>query len=155
MDTTDNFLKSDDVLSCSESALMFQCTFKVSEFLTIMQTKLQEEKLFSEDGLDCELLSPGKTWKKGKLKFRLEFCPEEPEPAEPTTPNGSAEPETPLINYGPVTEPFPVEPTDNLDSAVEPTDDTDPAVESPATSEPDYPLPVLLDGHPKSLGMWS
>ncbi|MDQ2099753.1 MAG: KGK domain-containing protein [Tychonema bourrellyi B0820] len=70
------FLQEDDVLSTPASALMYQCTFKVSEFLTIMQSKLLEERLFL-DGMDCELLSSGKSWTKGKVIVRLEFCPDE------------------------------------------------------------------------------
>ncbi len=72
------FLQEDDVLSTPASALMYQCTFKVSEFLTIMQSKLLEERLFV-DGMDCELLSSGKSWTKGKVIVRLEFCPDEDE----------------------------------------------------------------------------
>ena len=72
------FLQEDDVLSTPASALMYQCTFKVSEFLTIMQSKLLEERLFV-DGMDCELLSSGKAWTKGKVIVRLEFCPDEDE----------------------------------------------------------------------------
>lgn len=74
----DNFeaLHEGDVISTSGSSLMFQCTFKVSEFMTILHSKLEEESLFSE-GIDCEVLSPGKQWRKGKIQLRLEFCPEE------------------------------------------------------------------------------
>lgn len=72
------FLREDDVLSTPASALMYQCTFKVSEFLTIMQSKLLEERLFL-DGMDCELLSAGKAWTKGKVRVRLEFYADEQE----------------------------------------------------------------------------
>ncbi len=74
MDDSQIFLKEDDVLSAPTSALMYQCTFKASEFMTVMQSKLQEQNLFS-DGMDCEVLSAGKDWTKGKLRMRLEFCP--------------------------------------------------------------------------------
>ena len=78
MDESPIFPQEDDVLSAPTSALMYQCTFKVSEFMAIMQSKLVEEKLFSE-GMDCELLSAGKKWRKGKLRMRLEFSQIEPE----------------------------------------------------------------------------
>ena len=78
MDESPIFPQEDDVLSAPTSALMYQCTFKVSEFMTVMQSKLVDEKLFS-DGMDCELLSAGKNWRKGKLRMRLEFSPSEPE----------------------------------------------------------------------------
>jgi len=71
-------LHAGDVISTSGSSLMFQCTFKVSEFMTILHSKLEEESLFSE-GIDCEVLSPGKQWRKGKIQLRLEFCPDEEE----------------------------------------------------------------------------
>lgn len=69
-------LNDNDVIHTGASALMFQCTFKVSEFLSIMESKLEEEHLF-EDGIDCDLLSPGQSWQKGKFRIRLEFCPED------------------------------------------------------------------------------
>jgi hypothetical protein len=71
-------LHEEDVISTSGSSLMFQCTFKVSEFMTILHSKLEEESLFSE-GIDCEVLSPGKKWRKGKIQLRLEFCPDDEE----------------------------------------------------------------------------
>lgn len=69
-------LHENDVISTSGSSLMFQCTFKVSEFMTILHSKLEEESLFSE-GIECEVLSPGKQWRKGRIQLRLEFCPDE------------------------------------------------------------------------------
>ncbi|MEB3885109.1 KGK domain-containing protein [Lyngbya sp. CCY1209] len=68
-------LDDDDVIHTGASALMFQCTFKVSEFLTIMQSKLEEEHIFGE-GIECELLSPGRDWQKGKFRLCLEFLGE-------------------------------------------------------------------------------
>ena len=71
-------LKDSDVVCTSSSALMYQCTFKVSEYLTIIQTKLEAEQLLAE-GLECELLRPNQPWIKGKIKLRLEFEPDEAE----------------------------------------------------------------------------
>jgi hypothetical protein len=65
MDESPIFPQEDDVVSAPTSALMYQCTFKVSEFMAIMQSKLVDEKLFS-DGMDCELLSAGKRLDKRK-----------------------------------------------------------------------------------------
>ncbi|MDY7023130.1 MAG: KGK family protein, partial [Cyanobacteriota bacterium] len=72
MNYTTKILNNDDVLHTGASALMFQCTFKVSEFLAMMQAKLEEEEIFS-DGLECELLTPGLPWQQGKVKVCLEF----------------------------------------------------------------------------------
>lgn len=42
-----------------------------------VQTSSNE--LFSDDGVECMVLQPyGDGWRKGTLKFRLEFTPEEP-----------------------------------------------------------------------------
>ena len=83
---SDNFqvLHEEDVISTSGSSLMFQCTFKVSEFMTILHSKLEEESLFAE-GIDAEVLCPGKQWRKGKIVLRLEFCPDEEETSVTTT----------------------------------------------------------------------
>lgn len=67
-----HLLKEDDVVTTSSSSLMYQCTFKVSEYLAIIQTKLEAEKLLDE-GLECQILRPTKPWIKGKIKLRLEF----------------------------------------------------------------------------------
>ncbi len=75
METEVHLLNNDDVLSTGASLLMFQCTFKVSEYITMILTRLESENLF-EDGLECQLLKPGSYWKKGKVKFRLEFYTE-------------------------------------------------------------------------------
>lgn len=68
-------LNQDDVLSTSASLLMFQCTFKVSEYITMILTRLESENLF-EDGLECQLLRPGDYWRKGRIKLHLEFLME-------------------------------------------------------------------------------
>ena len=75
METEVNLLSNDDVLSTGASILMFQCTFKVSEYITMILARLESENLF-EDGLECQLLKPGYYWKKGKVKLRLEFYTE-------------------------------------------------------------------------------
>lgn len=71
-------LNEHDVISTSSSHLMFQCTFKVIEFMTIIKEKLEEEENLFIQGIDCEVLSPGKTWQRGKIRLRLEFFPEDP-----------------------------------------------------------------------------
>ncbi len=103
-----SILNDDDVINTSESALMFQCTFKASEFLSIMESKLEEENLFKE-GIDCQLLRPGQSWKTGKFRICLEFCSDEPdveakggipttEYASPTIPSDSGSALPPFMN---------------------------------------------------------
>jgi hypothetical protein len=62
----------DDVIHTGASALMFQCTFKVSEFLAMMQSKLEEEHLFAE-GMNCNILQPNQPWRQGKVRISLQF----------------------------------------------------------------------------------
>ncbi|WP_088242110.1 KGK domain-containing protein [Calothrix rhizosoleniae] len=52
----------------------------------------QSEDLFFIEGIDCEILKPGKSWEKGKLKITIsvEFQPDEPE-VETTTENTNSE----------------------------------------------------------------
>ncbi|HLO50808.1 MAG TPA: KGK domain-containing protein [Kamptonema sp.] len=141
MNSTNNLLNSDDVLSASASALMFQCTFKVSELMTILQSKISDEELFIE-GIDCEVLSPGKNWRKGKVRLRLEFTPDLPEAEDKTDSLEPGEDTVPGDNNG-----YPT--TDNGQESLEPSVDN---------STPIYnPLPVSMypDGHPGSVGMWS
>jgi hypothetical protein len=92
-------LNDNDVISTSESALMFQNTFKVGEYLNIVQTKLEAEPLFGE-GLTCQLLRPGLSWTNGKVKIRLEFVPDEGETTDFNTPT-DGEKGTPSTNFGP------------------------------------------------------
>ncbi|MGB3512635.1 MAG: KGK domain-containing protein [Microcoleaceae cyanobacterium] len=75
MDTEVILLNNDDVLYTSVSLLMFQCTFKVNEYITMILARLESENLF-EDGLECQLLRPGDYWRKGRVKLRLEFATE-------------------------------------------------------------------------------
>ncbi|MBE9094951.1 KGK domain-containing protein [Tychonema sp. LEGE 07203] len=141
MDESQIFLKEDDVLSAPASALMYQCTFKVSEFMTIMQSKLLEQHLFS-DGMDCEVLSAGKNWTKGKLRMRLEFYPVESEvteqkalPASPETSNTT--------------------PAYDQNSSV-PTDTNDePTVADSTQISNNYPVSGYPESNPQSRGMWS
>lgn len=134
MNNTDNLLNSDDVLSASASALMFQCTFKVSELMTILQSKISDEELFI-DGIECELLSPGQNWKKGKVRLRLEFTPDTLEVEDNSYNLGDEEETVPGANNGYQT-------TENGQGNAEPTYN-------------ELPISMYPDGDPESVGMWS
>ena len=142
MDDSQIFLKEDDVLSAPASALMYQCTFKVSELMTIMQSKLVEEKLFS-DGMDCEVLSAGKPWTKGKLKMRLEFSPiDEPELKEQKALPGALEESDTAPAYD--------------QNSSEQTDKDEQLNLSDSTQiSNNFPISRYPDSNPHSLGMWS
>jgi hypothetical protein len=142
MEETTIFLKEDDVLSTPSTALMYQCTFKVSEFMTIMQSKLLEENLFA-DGMDCELLSAGKAWTKGKVRMRLEFCPIEPELEVESAllPPASEEADAEL-NYG----------EDSSEQVEVEPESIDGNLTANSNNFPPFKYP---DNHPQSMGMWS
>lgn len=141
MDDSQIFLKEDDVLSAPASALMYQCTFKVSEFMTIMQSKLLEQHLFS-DGMDCEVLSAGKNWTKGKLRMRLEFYPIESEVTEQKALPASPETSDTTQTYD--------------QNSSFPTDTNDePTVGDSTQISDNYPLSGYPDSNPHSRGMWS
>ena len=141
MEESPIFPQDDDVLSAPTSALMYQCTFKVSEFMAIMQSKLVDEKLFS-DGMDCELLSAGKAWTKGKLRMRLEFSPNEPPIKEQKALAAAPERSDTVQNYG-------------ADSSNQ-TDIDEPLNQCDSTQISNhFPISRYPDRAPQSLGMWS
>lgn len=138
-DINEQILNPDDVLTASCSSIMFQNTFRVSEFVDMIQTKLlPEEKLFG-NGLECELLRPGDFWKKGKVKLRLEFEHDDSEtsntPALPMTFNPSlpsGEKAAITVNYG-----IQIQPTVAAPTAKVPND------------------PRIRGNQQGALGMWS
>ncbi|OCQ94404.1 hypothetical protein BCD67_06850 [Oscillatoriales cyanobacterium USR001] len=142
MNNTANLLNNDDVLSANATSLMFQSTFKVSEFMTIVQSKISDRELLIA-GIDCELLSPGKQWRKGKVKLRLEFIPEASEIEEQSDNLEDSEETVPgAENNG------------SLDTGngqgyeVPPVDVSVPVYNN-------LPPSMYPDGNPNSVGMWS
>lgn len=124
-------LKNDDVVCTSSSSLMYQCTFKVSEYLAIIQTKLEAEQLL-EEGLECEILRPSKPWIKGKIKLRLEFEIDEAETED-------------------LDEGKPVD--NNLENNG--TDTTTPVTTVPAVTDQNQAEQDDLENFPRAEGMWS
>ncbi|MDY6802684.1 MAG: KGK domain-containing protein [Cyanobacteriota bacterium] len=124
-------LKNDDVVCTSSSSLMYQCTFKVSEYLAIIQTKLEAEQLL-EEGLECEILRPSKPWIKGKIKLRLEFEIDEAETEDLDEGKGV---DNNLENNG--------------------TDTTTPVTTVPAVTDQNQAEQDDLENFPRAEGMWS
>ncbi len=120
-------LKDDDVVCTSSSSLMYQCTFKVSEYLAIIQSKLEAEQLL-EEGLECEILRPSKPWIKGKIKLRLEFEIDEAETEDLDEGKG-------VDNNG--------------------TDSTTSVTTVPAVTDPNMANQDDLENFPRPEGMWS
>jgi hypothetical protein len=141
MDDSQIFLKEDDVLSAPTSALMYQCTFKVSEYMTILHSRLLEEKIFS-DGMDCDLLRAGKAWTKGKVRLRLEFIPLEPEVKEQKAIAAAPEESDTSQNNG------------EDSSSQTDTNEQLNVCDSTQISN-DFPISRYPDSDPHSRGMWS
>nr|WP_242033932.1 MULTISPECIES: KGK domain-containing protein [unclassified Coleofasciculus] len=90
-------LAKGEVLSVDESSqiLIGHRTFRVGEFADAIRTQLEyglggwtEEKdgWFSDQGIPCEVLKFGSNgWQKGKVRFSLEFCPEDPQTQQSST----------------------------------------------------------------------
>ncbi|MBD1861186.1 MULTISPECIES: KGK domain-containing protein [Trichocoleus] len=75
-------LSNSEVISVEEAdqIVVSHTTFKVGEFLEL----LKRDYLYSDEaeewlgkGISCEILSPSKGWRKGKVKISLAFCPDE------------------------------------------------------------------------------
>ncbi len=77
-------LHGDEVISVEDSdkILVSHVTFTVRQFFKAVGRQLgiseENKKKWFEYGVDCEILSPGKIWRKGKVKICLEFYPDEP-----------------------------------------------------------------------------
>ncbi|MBD2741325.1 KGK domain-containing protein [Coleofasciculus sp. FACHB-1120] len=97
MDNQFDSLAKGEVLSVDESSqiLIGHRTFRVGEFAEAIKTQLEyglggwtEEKdgWFSDQGIPCEVLKFGSNgWQKGKVRFSLEFCPEDPQTQQSST----------------------------------------------------------------------
>ena len=65
-------------------------TFKVKQLVEEIRNQVDgsSKKLIEEGGLELEVLKLGaKSWKKGKVRLSVEFCPDEPDIAEILTSN--------------------------------------------------------------------
>ena len=80
-------LNPDDIISGSSQhdvILIKNNTFKVQEIMnklthTVKDAHWSDVNKWSVEGVECEVLIPNKTWQKGKVKFCIEFIPDEPE----------------------------------------------------------------------------
>ncbi len=82
------YLDPDDVISMQPSASLVpsNATFKINQLKKTLQDRIGYNtgiQAWMEDGVECELLSAskGKGWQKGKIRIRIEFVPNEPEPS--------------------------------------------------------------------------
>lgn len=87
-------LRGDKAISIpdSDQFLISHTTFKVKEFLKTMEGLLGAPEKWFDEGVSCEIISPSKSWRKGKVKVCLEFYPDEskiPEIPERNEPENS------------------------------------------------------------------
>jgi hypothetical protein len=80
---------NDDVVMFQTGNFSLDKMTKISSLLQALEpwaqrnsnNKASESVLFSEKGLDCQVLRvSGGGWQKGRIRFRLEFVPDEPPP---------------------------------------------------------------------------
>lgn len=77
-------LRRDEAISISDSDqfLISHTTFKVKELLKTMEGLLGAPEKWFDEGVSCEIISPSKSWRKGRVKVCLEFYPDEAETPE-------------------------------------------------------------------------
>ncbi|WP_414587430.1 KGK domain-containing protein [Scytonema sp. PCC 10023] len=86
-------LRDDDVIHAN-SSVTFDAgsTFKVSQLMQAIRKYMGNStsfvKWFTDEGVECQVLQIyGGGWQKGRLRFRLEFIPDQPEaPESPSSP---------------------------------------------------------------------
>jgi hypothetical protein len=115
MNTNFEPLDSEEVVSIDEGLkiVLNQPTFKIREFVVAFKdvikkhssiyvnSRTDEKAQWFDEGVNAQVLKYGaKNWQNGKvrIKFTLEFCPDEPEVQKTSTPNQpeTSEPESPL-----------------------------------------------------------
>lgn len=80
-----NNLGQSEVISVasSEQLVVSHTTFKTQEFMQALKDNYfgranpDVASKWLIEGADCKVLSPGKGWRKGKVKIGLVFCPDE------------------------------------------------------------------------------
>ncbi|WP_434686894.1 KGK domain-containing protein [Pseudanabaena minima] len=81
-------LPPDSVISRNEpipgrADLMFQCqSYLKGAYRRLNLDDENTQKIWTEEGAECEVLMVGSTWKKGKVRIKIavEFCEDFPEP---------------------------------------------------------------------------
>lgn len=101
MDSKSERLEQNEIISIqgSERILLNQPTFKTSELIDAikiswMMNSNDRLKAWFYEGVKCEILTPGKNWRTGRVRLSLEFLPDEPEIEETPANNGTKNQET-------------------------------------------------------------
>lgn len=80
-------LCGDEVISLkdkNDQFLIGHTTFKCDELIARLKTAFKTNEPWFSEGVDCEILHPGKRWMKGKIRIRMEFCLNELETIDST-----------------------------------------------------------------------
>lgn len=69
----------DEVISVEvpEQFLIHHTTFKTKELLEAIKRGLRAPEGWFNEGINCEIISPGESWRKGRVRISLEFYPDE------------------------------------------------------------------------------
>ncbi|MEP0868896.1 hypothetical protein NDA01_03670 [Trichocoleus desertorum AS-A10] len=75
-------LELDDVVMVDKPGIPNHSPFLLKQFLSGLQSLLLQQGsaggLTNSDGVRCRVLRPGGDWRAGKIRIRLEFCPDAP-----------------------------------------------------------------------------
>lgn len=81
-------LSKDDVVSLNnheDKTWISHHTFKTEEFLNNLSHKVdgnrEKQKRWTNEGIECSILTPNQGWQKGKIRLCVEFIPDNPESA--------------------------------------------------------------------------
>jgi hypothetical protein len=77
----------DDVVLCDSAPLVKQSPFLGRQFTAKLQDLFTSQNVsgaICTDGIACRLLKPGENWQKGKLRIRVEFCPDDSQLTPPS-----------------------------------------------------------------------
>lgn len=107
MDNQPRMLQAGEVVSLQKpnDYLIHHSTFKVDEFISAMQRNCgRPQPQWFAEGIECEVLTPGTGWQKGRVRICLEFCSEEPIADKPVSYDLATENEINKDSYSPLDE---------------------------------------------------
>ena len=82
MDYQNIQLTQEDVVSLQDGTIsLLNQTFLIEEFNDKLKERMErreeEANKWIDEGVQCKILSPQSHWKKGKIRIRLEFVPDD------------------------------------------------------------------------------
>lgn len=76
-----DLLQQEDVIKVKEKLMISHTTFTVNEFTTAISDRINDKnfKQLIENGVEADVLIPGKPWREGRIRLSMEFIIDEPE----------------------------------------------------------------------------